>query len=81
MGIKNNDIVDCWRRSRQSQNKSMRSDGSNLFSYNLKIGYTDSKGKKVALDYTASSGNFRTRTTSNHVSLAKEVSNIVETPS
>ncbi len=81
MSIRNDDIVDCWKRGHVGQNKNMTSDGNNLFSYNLKIGYTDDKGQKVALDFTASTNNFYSVTTSRHVSLAKSVAKVIETPS
>ena len=59
----------------------MTSDGSNLFSYRLKIGYTNGKGEKVALDYTSPTGNFKSMTTSQHVGLAKSVAKVIEDPS
>ena len=79
--IRNDDIVDCWKRGYRGQNRNMATDGINLFSYKLKIGYTDDNGRKVALDYTAKSGNFKSVTTSRHVSLAKSVAKVIETPS
>ena len=78
--IRNDDVVDCWKRGFRGQNRNMTTDGNNLFSYSLKIGYTDDKGQKVALDYTAPTGNFYSRTTSKHVSLAKSVTKIIEEP-
>lgn len=79
--IRNDDVVACWKRGNRGQNRHMTTDGSNLFSYKLKIGYTDESGRKVALDYTASSGNFYSVTTSRHVSLAKSVAKVIEEPS
>ena len=78
--IRNDDVVACWKRGNRAQNRNMTTDGSNLFSYRLKIGYTDENGEKVVLDYTARSGNFYSTTTSRHVSLAKSVTKIIEEP-
>ena len=79
--IRNDDVVNCWEKGHRGQNRNMTSDGSNLFSYRLKIGYTNEKGQKVALDYTAPTGNFYSMTTSQHVSLAKSVAKVIEVPS
>ena len=79
--IRNEDVVKCSKNGYKAQNKNMTTDGNNLFSYRLKIGYTDNKGQKVALDYTAPTGNFYSRTTSNHVSLAKSFAEVTEDPS
>ena len=72
-------VAKAWSNNITLATKNLRSDGLNLFSYNLKIGYTKD-GKKIAIDHTASAGSFYSRTTSNHVSLAKGVSDIVEKP-
>ena len=79
--IRNDDVVNCWKRGNRGQNRNMSTDGYNLFSYKLKIGYTDHNGQKVVLDYTAPTGNFYSRTTSSHVSLAKSVAKVIEDPS
>ena len=78
----NNDVISSWANSRtaNSHTGNLRTDGSSLWSYNLLIGYTDERGRKVAKDYMASSGNFYSRTTSNHVSKAKSVCQVIETP-
>ena len=81
MSIRNDDVVDCWKRGYRGQNRNMMSDGVNLYSYKLKIGYTNDKGQKVALDYTAPTGNFYSMTTSHHVGLAKSVAKVIEDPS
>ena len=56
-----------------------RTDGLNLYSYNLRIGYTEN-GKKVAVNHTAAGGSFYSMTTSKHVSYAKGVADVIETP-
>ena len=78
----NDSVISSWANSRtaNSHTGNLRTDGSNLWSYNLLIGYTDERGRKVAKDYMASSGNFYSRTTSNHVSKAKGICQVVEIP-
>ena len=78
----NSTVCNCWINNREikSYNENLRTDGSNLYSYALLIGYTNEKGEKVALDYMASSGHFRSQSTSKHVSCAKAKAHKVETP-
>ena len=77
--IRNEDVVRCWKRGNRGQNKNLTTDGINLYSYNLKIGYTEN-GKKIAIDHTAGGGSFYSSTTSRHVSYAKKFSDVIETP-
>ena len=62
-------------------------DGRNLYSYNLLIGFTTTKGEKVALQYQAQAkykkddcGWFKSRTTSTHVSFAMRNADITAIP-
>ena len=66
-------VVEAWidGRSAKTPNKSLRSDGENLWSYGLRIGYTVKGFLKIVKDYTSPAGNFVSVTTSNHVGLAK----------
>lgn len=45
--------------------------GVDLYSYQLRIGFTDEAGFKVVIDYTADAGYFKSSTTSKHVNAAK----------
>ena len=72
-------VAKAWKNNIIASTQNMRTDGINLYSYNLRIGYTEN-GKKIAIDYTASGGSFYSRTTSNHVSYAKRVSDVVQEP-
>ena len=76
----NQNVIKMWTRGVEAKASNMRTNGKELFSYNLKIGYTDKRGNKIVLDYTTKSGNFKSKTTSNHVSSAKLVADIVENP-
>lgn len=59
----------------------MSTDGQDLFSYSLKIGYTDPEkaANKTVIDYTGK--NMWSVTTSCHVGLAKRVADQVVQPS
>ena len=65
----NIEVVRAWDRGRPGASRHLLTDGKNLYSYDLKIGFTR-KGQKVVKNYTAS-GIFVSMTTSQHVSLAK----------
>ena len=81
MGRKNIDVVKAWSggRSASSHNGNFRTDGTALWSYNLKIGSTVVR-RKVIADYTAKSGNFYSTTTSCHVGIATAYADIKVEP-
>ena len=66
---RNDEVVEAWLRGEKacSHNGNLRSDGVNLFSYNLRIGYRAKSGTTVAADYTSPGGSFQSMTTSCHV--------------
>ena len=68
--MRNSEVVRHWRFDRPASAVNLFTDGQDLFSYRLKIGFTTPNGTKVALDYTAS-GEYHSQTTSCHVGLAK----------
>ena len=68
----NREVVERWRKGKVGNSKHLHTDGENLFSYRLLIGYTehdDNLCKKIVKDYTAE--HFISQTTSHHVSIAK----------
>ena len=80
----NRNVASRWSNGQVARNHTncFRSDGQNLFSYNLKIGFTTPQGRKVLLDYTARTGNFRSMTTSGkHISPARQFADEVVNPS
>ena len=80
----NENVANNWYYNTESQNHSgsYHTDGNNLYSYNLLIGFTTQSGKKVLLDYTASGGHFRSMTTSTkHVCSARRVCDEMMNPS
>jgi len=69
--MKNSTVVDRWLGGRSGHAEHLTSNGNNLWSYNLLIGFTEDDGRKVVLDHTAPAGSFVSQTTSCHVGLAK----------
>lgn len=67
-----NEVVRAWINNKSAETDHLSTDGKDLFSYKLKIGYTENE-KKVVIDYTAKSNKFVSMTTSKHVGLAKQV--------
>lgn len=71
MTITNQEVVEAWLRNETAQAGSLSTDGTKLFSYRLCIGDTFDNTDKIALDYTASVGEYHSQTTSTHVGIAK----------
>jgi len=79
--MRNRDVVAAWRNDKSAKTAHMRTDGFDLYSYGLKIGFTGQDGYKYAFNYTAKKcltwigngvpGNFVSKTTSCHVGLAR----------
>jgi len=76
----NADVARAWGEGLPAKAKHFRTDGETLWSYSLPIGIT--KGdRKILYNYSAS-GQFRSMTTSQHVSRAKKHANeVVDPPS
>ena len=73
--MKNQDVVNSWKKGVAANVKNLSTNGSDLYSYGLLIGYTDGY-KKVVKDYTK--GSSYSVTTSRHVNMAKKVSDVTE---
>ena len=67
--MRNEEVIDSWIRgvAADSHTGALRSDGVNLYSYNLRIGYRSRSGTTVVGDFTSPGGDFRSQTTSQHV--------------
>ena len=79
----NGGVAKAWANNEQarSNNGNYSTDGNKLFSYRTMIGYTSPEGKKVLLDYTASTGNFLSMTTSTkHIPPARGFATITINP-
>ena len=84
MKLPNKQVANAWSRNETATNHkgSYHTDGNDLYSYDLRIGYTLEDGTKVLLDYTAATGNFQSQTTSSkHVWPARAVADVVLSPS
>ena len=79
--LDNREVITAWQRGQhgESHTGNLSTDGQKLFSYALVIGDTLA-GEKIALDYTASVGQFRSMTTSQHCGLAKHSADDVMHP-
>jgi len=88
--MRNKDVVRAWAQGRPGQSTNLWTNGSDLYSYELKIGFTGEDGLKYVYNYTAKPdrnwmGNrveekFISQTTSCHVGLAKKVGYICSPP-
>lgn len=78
--MKNLDVARAWKEGRSATGSHFWTDGRELLSYNLRVGVTLDDGRKVALDFTARSGNRVSPTTSTHVGLASLVADLVAPP-
>lgn len=65
-------IVEAWKHGNSAREKTMHTDGLNLYSYDLLIGITERTGTKVVFDYTRDGGKFVSQTTSTQVGMAKK---------
>lgn len=75
--MKNSDIIDKWMDGKSFEGDKLSTDGDNLYSYELCIGTTED-GVKIVKDFTKESRN--SPTTTNHVTLAKEMCGVMQTP-
>ena len=79
MTISNDDVVAAWLNDEPAKAGTLTTDGKKLFSYRLCIGDT-LHADKIALDYTASVGEFHSQTTSTHCGKAKREADQVMHP-
>ena len=84
MKTTNENVAINWYRNQSSQNHgaTMSTNGKDLYSYSLLIGFTTQSGKKILLDYTGAAGHFRSMTTSTkHISPTRYIADEVMNPS
>ena len=67
--VRNELVIEAWLDgiAADSHTGALRSDGVNLYSYNLRIGYRARSGSTVVGDFTSPGGSFQSMTTSQHV--------------
>jgi len=80
--MRNELVIDAWTRgvAADSHTGALRTDGVNLYSYNLRIGYRARSGSTVVGDYTSPGGDFRSMTTSQHVGKVRGIAGHVMHP-
>ncbi len=80
MAKRNEQVVDAWTNGESARNgrRSLHTDGSNLYSYNLLIGFTSENGNKVVLEHRAP--HFVSQTTSCHVGIAARYGHVAIHP-
>ena len=68
--VNNSDVIYKWKQNEEARNgrHTLHTGGKDLYSYNLRIGFTTPNGKKVAVEHRAP--HFVSITTSQHVGLA-----------
>ena len=73
--MRNELVINAWTRgvAASSHNGALRTDGVNLYSYNLRIGYRAKTGATILADYTSPGGQFYSMTTSSHVGKARHI--------
>lgn len=76
--VSNNNVAHRWALGLPAKSGTMSTDGQDIYSYLLKIGYTDGHGKKIATRYQGLHS--VSNTTSHHVSLVMRVSDIIHEP-
>lgn len=69
----NLEVAKAWSRGKRGKSLNMRTDGQDLYSYALRIGFTH-EGLKYVILYNRG-GKFVSQTTSQHVSYARQVAN------
>lgn len=80
--LKNNLVISNWTKGKaaKSSNGALSTDGRDLFSYNLRIGYRSPAGVCIVADYTSPGGGFHSSTTSCHVGKARSVADHIMHP-
>ena len=77
--MNNDDVAHSWAFGESAGNGPLHTDGENLYSYALLIGYTED-GAKHMIEYTSPGGKFYSVTTSTHVGLGIYYADIVHKP-
>ena len=80
--LRNELVLGKWKdgESAASHNGALHTDGRDLFSYNVRIGYRSHSGACVLGDFTAPGGNFQSMTTSCHVGKARSFADHIMHP-
>jgi len=73
--FRNELVLEKWKDGEvaTSHNGALHTDGTSLFSYNLKIGHRAQSGATIVGDFTSPGGKFASMTTSCHVGKARGI--------
>ena len=80
--FRNDSVLAMWKKGKKasSHTGALCTNGRDLFSYNLRIGYRSRSGQTILGDFTSPGGDFHSRTTSCHVGKARGIADHVMHP-
>ena len=80
--FRNDSVLAMWKKGKKasSHTGALCTNGRDLFSYNLRIGYRSRSGACVLGDFTSPGGNFQSMTTSCHVGKARGIADHIMHP-
>ena len=80
--LRNELVLEKWKdgEAASSHNGALSTDGTDLFSYSLKIGHRAKSGATIVGDFTSPGGDFHSMTTSCHVGKARGIADHVMHP-
>ena len=78
----NEQVLEKWKNGEaaQSHTGALRTNGTSLFSYELKIGHRSRSGVTILGDFTSPGGSFHSMTTSCHVGKARQIADHIMHP-
>lgn len=89
--MRGREVAERWSKGRPGRTATISTDGFNLYSYDLLIGFTTKTGRKIVYNYTSRPmvelstgagipGRFVSMTTSKHVGFALEYTRLLIPP-
>ena len=80
--FRNDSVLAMWKKGKKasSHTGALCTNGRDLFSYNLRIGYRSRSGQTILGDFTSPGGDFRSMTTSCHVGKARSFADHIMHP-
>jgi hypothetical protein len=80
--LRNGLVLEKWKdgETAASHNGALHTDGTSLFSYNLKIGHRSRTGVTIVGEFTSPGGSFHSMTTSQHVGMTRHIADHVMHP-
>ena len=80
--FRNDSVLAMWKKGKKasSHTGALCTNGRDLFSYNLRIGYRSRSGQTILGDFTSPGGDFRSMTTSIHVGKARVLADHIMHP-